>query len=46
MIKTNASDDWIHQVRIELYEKTKNMSNKELIEFLEKMERKQLNNMV
>jgi hypothetical protein len=32
----NTSDDWIHKVRIELYEKTKNMSLKELQDYFRK----------
>jgi hypothetical protein len=36
MTNRNISDDWIHKVRIENYEKTKNMSRKEFMEYFTK----------
>jgi hypothetical protein len=36
MSNRNGGDDWIHKARIELYEKTKNMSNEELQDYFRK----------
>jgi hypothetical protein len=36
MKNLNASDDWIHKVRIDIYEKTKNVSRKEFHEYFRK----------
>ncbi|MDR2198908.1 MAG: hypothetical protein LBR53_05545 [Deltaproteobacteria bacterium] len=33
MTNSDANDDWIHRVRIEIYEKTKNMSTDEFLEY-------------
>jgi hypothetical protein len=36
MTNLNTSEDWIHKVRLETYEKTKNMSRKEFHEYFRK----------
>jgi hypothetical protein len=36
MCNSETSDDWIHEVRFEIYESTKIMSNKELNEYFRK----------
>ncbi|MDR2367036.1 MAG: hypothetical protein LBF58_02840 [Deltaproteobacteria bacterium] len=33
---TSISDDWIHKVRVDIYEKTKNMSSEEFHDYFKK----------
>jgi hypothetical protein len=36
MNNNNSNDDWIHKIRIDIYEKTKNMSIEEFQDYFQK----------
>jgi hypothetical protein len=46
MVKENLNDDWSHKVRVDIYEKTKNMSRNEFHAYFRKAQKKLLKNMV